>query len=118
MNHLLTLLISATLLATTSCKKDSTPLGFKAELDQWLEEELDLQHIPAMAVLAFDDANILYENYLGQSNRETGLPLESDHLFLLASISKTITATALLQQYDQGKFQLDDPINNHLPFRV
>ena len=118
MNHLLTLLISTALLATTSCKKDTTPLGSKAELDQWLEEELDLQYIPAMAVLAFDDAEILYENYLGQSTRETGLPLEGDHLFLLASISKTITATALLQQYDQGKFQLDDPINNHLPFRV
>ena len=39
-------------------------------------------------------------------------------LFLLASVSKMVTATALLQLYDDGAFQLDDNINDHLPFSV
>jgi CubicO group peptidase (beta-lactamase class C family) len=37
---------------------------------------------------------------------------------MLASISKTITATALMQLYEQGYFDLDDPINDYLPFQV
>jgi CubicO group peptidase (beta-lactamase class C family) len=37
---------------------------------------------------------------------------------MLSSISKTITATALMQLYEQGKFDLDEDINNYLDFRV
>ena len=36
----------------------------------------------------------------------------------MASISKTITATALLQLFDNGKFKLDDNINDYLDFKV
>ncbi|MBK8567836.1 MAG: serine hydrolase [Saprospiraceae bacterium] len=37
---------------------------------------------------------------------------------MLASVSKTITGVALFQLYEDGHFQLDDPINNYLPFQV
>jgi CubicO group peptidase (beta-lactamase class C family) len=42
----------------------------------------------------------------------------ADTLFLIASVSKTIAATALMQLHDQGRFGLDDDINAYLPFRV
>src|SRR5262249_17019716 len=37
-----------------------------------------------------------------------------DTLFMLASISKTVTAVALMQLYEQGRFGLDDPIDTNL----
>jgi len=39
-------------------------------------------------------------------------------LMNIGSISKTITATAIMQLWEEGEFQLDDNINNHLPFPV
>lgn len=41
-----------------------------------------------------------------------------DTIYGVASVSKTITATALLQLYDQGRFQLDDDVNAYLPFSL
>jgi len=38
----------------------------------------------------------------------------ADTVFRIMSISKTFTAVALMQLWEQGKFQLDDPINQHL----
>jgi CubicO group peptidase (beta-lactamase class C family) len=52
------------------------------------------------------------------ANIEQNKAVTPDTLFLVASVSKTITATALMQLYDQGKFQLDDDINKFLPFRI
>jgi CubicO group peptidase (beta-lactamase class C family) len=75
-------------------------------------------HIPALSVLIFDENEVLYEKNLGSSDLDKQIALESNHLFLLASIFKTITATALLQLYDKGLLQLDEAINDYLPFDV
>ena len=83
-----------------------------------LRTEMEQQNIPAIAALVFNDNSIVYEGYLGKSDVEADTDLADNQLFLLASISKTITATALLQLYDQGLFDLDDPINDYLPFEV
>ena len=88
------------------------------ELTDYLLEEMDAQHIPALSALIFREGTVLYEQHLGQSNREANLPLAADHLFLLASVSKVVTATALLQLAEEGLLELDDPINEHLPFTV
>jgi len=76
------------------------------------------QNIPALAILIFEKEDILYETYLGQSQIEQNRSLASNHVFLLASVSKVITATALLQLHEDGLFELDDPINDYLPFQV
>jgi CubicO group peptidase (beta-lactamase class C family) len=54
----------------------------------------------------------------GGFETEQGTPYSADTDQGIASVSKTTVATALLQLYEQGKFQLDDPINNYLPFQV
>jgi CubicO group peptidase (beta-lactamase class C family) len=102
----------------TGCRKDVAPISTADELTEYLKDEMDYQHIPAMGVLVFNKDAVLYEKYLGVPDRNSSAALTDEHLFLLASISKTITATALMQLYDQGLFGLDDPINNYLPFDV
>ena len=47
--------------------------------------------------------------------RSFGTARSVDELFLLGSISKTMTAAALMTLYDQGRFQLDDPVRKFLP---
>lgn len=96
-----------------------TPIENSSDaFETYLLSEMSRQKIPALSTLVFQDDQIKYQSTLGQSNKEQDVALADDHLFLLASISKTITATALLQLYDQGLFDLDDAINDYLPFEV
>ena len=90
----------------------------KDAFDNFVVSEMSSQSMPAMAALVFKGDKILYEKYYGKAIIEQNLALTKDHLFLVASVSKTVTGAALLRLYDEGKFRLDDPINNYLPFAV
>lgn len=106
------------LLSFLHCSKEELDIQGISEFEEFLEDELEDQQIPAMSVLIFERDDILYEKYLGKSNLQEEQHLANDHLFLLASISKVVTATALLQLYEQGLFSLDDNVNNYLPFQL
>jgi len=101
-----------------SCDKSSIAPETIEELEEQIEDAMDQDNIAALSILIFNKDEIKYENYLGMSDVSQNRSLEQQDLFLLASISKTITATALLQLYDQGVFQLEDNINDYLPFSV
>lgn len=101
-----------------SCGKDDLDINNIDDFEEYIKDELYYQDIPAMSVLIFKEENILYEKYLGKSNLQQNISLASDHLFMLASISKVITASALLQLYEDGNFDLDDAINDYLSFDV
>jgi CubicO group peptidase (beta-lactamase class C family) len=88
------------------------------DFEEYLTDEMDNQEIPAMSVLIFREGEVLYEEYFGKSNLEDDIPLENDDLFLMASVSKVVTATALLQLEEEGLFELDDKINDYLSFNV
>lgn len=96
---------------------DQATLDKKA-FDDFIAAQMSSQKLPAVGAIIFKGDQILYEGYYGKSNIEQNLALAEDHLFLIASISKTVTGVALLRLYDEGKFDLDDPINDYLSFPV
>jgi CubicO group peptidase (beta-lactamase class C family) len=107
------------LFATTlSLGAQQTTAQTTVNFENYIQAEMRSQKIPAMSALIFNKTDILYENYFGKSQLQKNIPLQKDHVFLLASISKVITATALLQLYEAGRFSLDDNINDYLPFKV
>ena len=55
-----------------------------------------------------------FENY-GTLNKETGDPIEKDSLFRIYSMTKPITTVAAMMLYEEGKFQLNDPVEKYLP---
>ncbi len=112
------IILISTLTLFARCGKEELNIENKEDFEAYLEEEMSIQAIPAMSVLVFKEEHVLYEHYFGKSNIEKNIALKQDHLFLLASISKVITATALLQLYEAGQFALEDNINDYLPFKV
>jgi CubicO group peptidase (beta-lactamase class C family) len=100
-----------------SCDKKVT-INNIDEFNSYLEEELINQEIPALAVLIYEGETIRYERYLGQSDIENNLELTQDDIFLMASVSKMVTGVALLQLYENGEFDLDENINDYLPFNI
>lgn len=71
-------------------------------------------HIPGMSVLVQQEGKIIYENYLGQTDIENAISVDSTSIFPIASITKTFSTVLLLQLVEQGKVALDDPINMYL----
>ena len=83
-----------------------------------LERQLKKQNVPGLAVAVIKNGRLVCAGAAGMANIDENIPTTPDTLFLVASISKTVTVTALMQLYEQGKFGLDDDINDYLPFDV
>jgi CubicO group peptidase (beta-lactamase class C family) len=66
-------------------------------------------------ILIAKNGEIIFEDYQGIYNRSTRQSIDSQTNFHLASISKTFTATAILRLYEQGKLNLNDPVETYLP---
>jgi CubicO group peptidase (beta-lactamase class C family) len=64
-----------------------------------------------------DDQIIWYKGY-GQYDVSQEKQPTTDTIYILASITKTVVGTALMQLYEQGLFDLDDDVNLYLPFEL
>jgi CubicO group peptidase (beta-lactamase class C family) len=58
---------------------------------------------------------IVHYEAVGKQNLETGAPMTRDTLFRIYSMTKPITAVAAMILYEEGKFQLTDPVSKFLP---
>jgi CubicO group peptidase (beta-lactamase class C family) len=59
--------------------------------------------------------HLAYEQALGMMDRERQKPMAHDTLFRIYSMSKPITSIALMQLYEDGHFQLSDPVHRFIP---
>lgn len=82
----------------------------KALADYVEEGEL----IGAVSMVARKGKVVQFEKF-GDLNKETGTDMETDSLFRIYSMSKPITTVAAMMLYEQGKFQLTDPVAKYLP---
>ncbi|MHA2031069.1 MAG: serine hydrolase domain-containing protein [Candidatus Kariarchaeaceae archaeon] len=84
---------------------------FDSNFDKNITQFMIEGHIPSLA------ANVIYKDDIIWSKGYGEQPNEN-LVFKIGSITKTITTTALLQLYEQGKFELDEDVNNFLPFSL
>jgi CubicO group peptidase (beta-lactamase class C family) len=84
-------------------------------LDSFIIKTMEENKIPGVSSCIINDGQIVWEGYYGFANIEQNMEVTESTSFLLASVSKTITATAIMQLWEDGLFGLDDDINNYLP---
>ena len=65
-----------------------------------------------LSVAVVKESKLVYTGSLGFKNLEEGTLIGTDDLFRIASVSKSFTATAIMQLYEQGKFGLDDDVSD------
>lgn len=70
--------------------------------------------VPSVSVAVAQHGKIVWEQGFGWANREERIPANENTMYSLASISKTMTATALMTLVQAGKVDLDKPINDYL----
>ena len=91
-----------------------TPKSF----DEMLSQYMEAAKLPGASVLAFKEGEIVFSKQYGYANLESQIAPTQDTLYQVASVSKLVTGTAVLKLYEQGKLNLDDDINQYLPFGV
>ncbi len=86
-----------------------------ARIDSLLKEYVDKGIIPHVLTFVARDGEVIHNKAFGWKDLESRTPLEKDHIFRMFSQTKAITTVALLTLFEQGKFQLDDPVARYIP---
>lgn len=107
------------LLTFSSCQKDDDlNVNSKEELETKLLKELVDQRLTSISYCVVKNNQILHSNALGYADKQNNKLATNETRYLVASISKTITAVALMRLIEQNFIKLDDDINQFLPFSV
>jgi N-acyl-D-amino-acid deacylase len=89
-----------------------------ASFDTLMHEFLSEHRVPGAAVAVTDHGRLVFARGYGYADLETKQKVTPDSLFRIASISKPITAIAILQLVDQGKLALDTKVLDILDFKA
>lgn len=85
-------------------------------LERSIEEEMKAHHVPGLAIAALAGGEPVYARGLGVTSVETGQAVRADTLFRIGSITKPLTATAIMRLVERGTLELDRPVTDYVPW--
>lgn len=91
------------------------PAGTRQQIDTTVQAQMTAGNLPGVVVHVEIPGEGVYTRAYGQANLDTGLERNVDDPFRIASITKTFTATAILQLVDAGRIALTDTVSKWYP---
>lgn len=85
------------------------------EIDATCASFAEQEHIPGLAAGIVQGGRLVHVTALGVADREAGRRVEAGTAFRIASMTKNMTALAILSLRDRGKLQLDAPLEEYVP---
>ena len=85
-------------------------------LSAWIEAQMAYSGQPGLSIGIVHDQKLLWTRGFGYADVQAEKPATAETIYRIASITKLFTTTAIMQLRDEGKLQLDDPVNKHLPW--
>jgi serine beta-lactamase-like protein LACTB, mitochondrial len=114
--HLFILLTLCTSVSLRSFAQDSKLASAKrTQIDAAVSAFMASTHIPGLSVAVVENGEYEWAQGYGFADLENNVPASEHTLFRLASISKSLTATAALQLWERGKLDLDAPVQKYCP---
>lgn len=86
-----------------------------ARIDAMCNEAVKSGSIPGVVALVARHGKIVFHKAYGMADNPAGRALKPDDIFRIASQTKAVTATAVMMLWEEGRFQLDDPISKFIP---
>ena len=86
-----------------------------AQMPKRLQKFVDDGTFSGIVTLVAKDEKVEHLSAIGQADLETERPMTTNSLFAIASMTKPITATALMILVDEDKVSLDDPVSQYIP---
>jgi CubicO group peptidase (beta-lactamase class C family) len=86
-----------------------------ARVRTWMHDWVDSGRLPGLTVCVLRRGHLAFAETYGRADVERNKPLRPDTIFRIYSMTKPITSTAIMMLYEEGRFQLDDPISKFIP---
>ena len=86
-----------------------------ARIDQAVKAFMSRLNVPGLSVGVVSDDQLRWQQGYGLSDVENSVPVKAGTVYRLASASKPITATAVMQLVERGKIDLDAPVQKYIP---
>lgn len=93
----------------------SLPVAKVREIGNLITAEMARQGIPGLTIAVGIRDGVLWSRGFGLADVENNVPATPDTVYRLASLAKPITATAAMRCVEQGKLDLDAPVQKYVP---
>jgi len=114
---LLLVLYTPSAFSNDTARTGPEALGMSTErlnrIDVVLTKAVKQQQIKGAVALVARNGKVAYQKAFGEMDE--GKPMRNDTIFRICSMTKPITAVAVMMLWEQGLFTLDDPIANYIP---
>ncbi len=87
----------------------------QSKIDQYLSHVYANHVMPGFSVIVVNELEVVFASSYGFANREGGIPFTIQTVNPIGSLTKSITALAILQLAEKGKLSLDAPVIEYLP---
>jgi serine beta-lactamase-like protein LACTB len=101
--------------STVAAQQKSLSSEKRAEIEKAISSFMSANSVPGIGAAVVLDGEPVWSAGFGMADMEDSAPATSSTLFRLGSISKPITATAVLQLWERGKLDLDAPVQKYCP---
>lgn len=107
--------LACMLAGSASAFSAAKPEDITGKIDKYIASEMNTSGIPGLALGIVKDGETIYLKGFGRAD-DTGRPVTPKTPFIIASVSKSITAMAVMQLAEAGKVDLDKPVTTYLPY--
>jgi CubicO group peptidase (beta-lactamase class C family) len=101
-------------LAITPARAKGSVTTDVQKIDAFIKDTITQYRIPGLALAVVKDGQVIFTQGYGQAG--AGRPVTPQTQFYLGSVSKSFTALAVMQLVEQGKLELDAPVQRYLPW--
>jgi CubicO group peptidase (beta-lactamase class C family) len=112
-------LVATPVLAAEIARASAETVGMSTDrlerIKPLMQRYVDEGKLAGIITLVARHGKIVHFEQVGKLNLDTGAALQDDALFRIYSMSKPIVSVAAMMLYEEGKFQLDEPVEKYLP---
>ncbi len=123
-------LLTLTVLLLAGCQDAGAPqiglpsvapekVGLSSErlerIDRVMQQYVDEKRIAGVVTLVARRGKVAHLGTYGMADIEAGKPMQANTIFRIASMTKPIVSVAAMTLYEEGRFQLDDPVSKFIP---
>jgi CubicO group peptidase (beta-lactamase class C family) len=98
---------------------DPAEVGFDQarldRIDRHFARYVDTGRLPGWLITIARHGKLAYVSTYGQRDLEAALPVEPDTVWRIYSMTKPVTSVAAMMLYEEGRFQLTDPVSRYIP---
>src|SRR6266705_1842939 len=84
------------------------------EVDDYIKVQMEQHKIPELALRNIQDGNVAKTTTYGMANLKLNVPVKTETVIEIGSITKQFTAAGILLLAQEGKLSVDDKLSQHL----